>query len=541
MQPILVYIGNLGLFNNFNIFVIPQISLNMVVFSRKGVTMKLKNKLVISFCIMVFLPVILCSLAMGCLYHIQKESIERTYEVEDGAVLIGVYSPIMIFGGITDGIYEDMKVKVEENPAQFADTGYLDELSQELSDKLSCLVVRENGRIIYNSTGLPDADIRKILPEYSDTKENISDVGTYKGGEYQNLIKQLNFRDSEGNYYSVSIVTSLKQILPQIKTFIVEVIMVIILVLMITSLGLTLWIYSSIVRPLNKLKLATNNIKEGNMDFEMPKVSNNEIGDVCRDFEDMRVILKNSSEEKLKSDVEEKELIRNISHDLKTPLTAIKGYVEGLQDGVANTPEKQAKYIQTIANKVNDMDKLIDELTIYSRLDTNRVPYTFVRCNVSDYFGDCCEEIGTELEASQIGLEYNDHLTEPAYMNVDPEQLKRVVNNIISNSVKYMAEGRQGRITIDLYDEGDYIHVIFSDNGIGIAAKDIEHVFERFYRTDESRNSKHGGSGIGLAIVKKIVEDHKGKIWAESVEGEGTTMHLNLIKAKDENNNAQEA
>lgn len=541
MQPILVYIGNLGLFNNFNIFVIPQISLNMVVFSRKGVTMKLKNKLVISFCIMVFLPVILCSLAMGCLYHIQKESIERTYEVEDGAVLIGVYSPIMIFGGITDGIYEDMKVKVEENPAQFADTGYLDELSQELSAKLSCLVVRVNGRIIYNSTSLPDADIRKILPEYSDTKENISDVGTYKGGEYQNLIKQLNFRDSEGNYYSVSIVTSLKQILPQIKAFIVEVIMVIIFVLMITSLGLTLWIYSSIVRPLNKLKLATNNIKEGNMDFEMPKVSNNEIGDVCRDFEDMRVILKNSSEEKLKSDVEEKELIRNISHDLKTPLTAIKGYVEGLQDGVANTPEKQAKYIQTIANKVNDMDKLIDELTIYSRLDTNRVPYTFVRCNVSDYFGDCCEEIGTELEASQIGLEYNDHLTEPAYMNVDPEQLKRVVNNIISNSVKYMAEGRQGRITIDLYDEGDYIHVIFSDNGIGIAAKDIEHVFERFYRTDESRNSKHGGSGIGLAIVKKIVEDHKGKIWAESVEGEGTTMHLNLIKAKAENNNAQEA
>ena len=541
MQPILVYIGNLGLFNNFNIFVIPQISLNMVVFSRKGVTMKLKNKLVISFCIMVFLPVILCSLAMGCLYHIQKESIERTYEVEDGAVLIGVYSPIMIFGGITDGIYEDMKVKVEENPAQFADTGYLDELSQELSDKLSCLVVRVNGRIIYNSTSLPNADIRKILPEYSDTKENISDVGTYKGGEYQNLIKQLNFRDSEGNYYSVSIVTSLKQILPQIKAFIVEVIMVIIFVLMITSLGLTLWIYSSIVRPLNKLKLATNNIKEGNMDFEMPKVSNNEIGDVCRDFEDMRVILKNSSEEKLKSDVEEKELIRNISHDLKTPLTAIKGYVEGLQDGVANTPEKQAKYIQTIANKVNDMDKLIDELTIYSRLDTNRVPYTFVRCNVSDYFGDCCEEIGTELEASQIGLEYNDHLTEPAYMNVDPEQLKRVVNNIISNSVKYMAEGRQGRITIDLYDEGDYIHVIFSDNGIGIAAKDIEHVFERFYRTDESRNSKHGGSGIGLAIVKKIVEDHKGKIWAESVEGEGTTMHLNLIKAKAENNNAQEA
>lgn len=177
----------------------------------------------------------------------------------------------------------------------------------------------------------------------------------------------------------------MKQILPQVKTFIMQVIFVIIMVLIITSLGLTLWIYSSIVKPLNKLKLATDNIKEGNMDFEMPKVSNNEIGDVCRDFEEMRVVLKQSAEDKIKSDAEEKELIRNISHDLKTPLTAIKGYVEGLRDGIANTPEKQAKYIQTIANKVNDMDKLIDELTIYSRLDTNRVPYTFVRCNVSDY------------------------------------------------------------------------------------------------------------------------------------------------------------
>ena len=498
--------------------------------------MKLKNKLYISFCIMVILPVLLSGLAMGCLYCIHKESIVKTYDVDGGAAMVGVYSPIVILGKITDGIYEDMKNEVETEPDKFENYEYLNELSKELASKMSCIVVRKNGNIIFNSTNSSDSELIKILPDYSDTEENISDVGTYKGGEYQNLIKQLNFRDSSGNCFSVSIVTSLKQVLPQIKTFIIEVIFVIIIVLVITSLGLTLWIYSSIVKPLNKLKLATNNIKEGNMDFEMPKVSDNEIGEVCQDFEEMRVVLKQSAEDKIKSDAEEKELIRNISHDLKTPLTAIKGYVEGLQDGIANTPEKQAKYIQTIANKVNDMDKLIDELTIYSRLDTNRVPYTFVRCNVSDYFGDCCDEISTELEASQIELEYNDHITEPAYMNVDPEQLKRVVNNIISNSVKYMAEGRQGKIKIDLYDEGDYIHAVFSDNGIGIAAKDVERIFERFYRTDESRNSKHGGSGIGLAIVKKIVEDHKGKIWAESVEGEGTTMHLNLLKAKDEEN-----
>ena len=126
--------------------------------------------------------------------------------------------------------------------------------------------------------------------------------------------------------------------------------------------------------------------------------------------------------------------------------------------------------------------------------------------------------------------------TKPALIiAADPEQLKRVINNIISNSVKYMAEGRKGKIDIDLYDESDYVHIIIADNGKGIAGKDVSHIFERFYRTDESRNSKQGGSGIGLAIVKKIVEDHKGKIWAESVEGEGTTMHLNLLKYNVQN------
>ena len=202
-------------------------------------------------------------------------------------------------------------------------------------------------------------------------------------------------------------------------------------------------------------------------------------------------------------------------------------------DGVADTPEKQQRYLQTIANKVNDMDKLIDELTIYSKLDTNRVPYSFSRINLKDYFDDCCEEIRVDLEAQDIDLVYQCHNVDEVYIYADVEQLKRVINNIISNSVKYMKEGRKGRIVINLYDEGDYAHIIMTDNGMGIGTSDLPHIFDRFYRTDESRNSKQGGSGIGLAIVRKIIEDHKGKIWAESVEGEGTTMHICLRKDID--------
>ena len=317
------------------------------------------------------------------------------------------------------------------------------------------------------------------------------------------------------------------------RRMIIEIVLIVLALLVITSCLLSVWIYRSVIRPLKQLKLAVSNIKEGNYDFEMPKVASDEIGELCTEFEEMRVILKSSVDEKLKSEEQERELIRNISHDLKTPLTAIKGYIEGLRDGVANTPEKQEKYIRTIANKVNDMDRLINELIICSRLDADRVPYTFVKVNAGAYFDDCCDELSDELSAENIELKYKNHLKDDVYINADPEQLKRVVNNIISNSVKYMNPDRQGRINIDIYDEGSYLHVKFNDNGKGIADKDISRIFERFYRTDDSRNSKQGGSGIGLAIVKKIVNDHKGKIYAESVLGEGTTMHMDLPVVND--------
>lgn len=189
--------------------------------------------------------------------------------------------------------------------------------------------------------------------------------------------------------------------------------------------------------------------------------------------------------------------------------------------------------LRTIANKVNDMDKLIDELTIYSKLDTNRVPYSFAKIPIKGYFDDCCEEIKIDLEAQGIDLDYRCYAGDDVFVVADAEQLKRVINNIVSNSVKYRDESRKEKITIAVYDEGDYVHILLADNGKGIGARELPRIFERFYRTDSSRNSRQGGSGIGLAIVKKIIEDHKGKIWAESVEGEGTAMHINLLKYKD--------
>ena len=177
------------------------------------------------------------------------------------------------------------------------------------------------------------------------------------------------------------------------------------------------------------------------------------------------------------------------------------------------------------------MNNLINELTLYSSIDNNRIPYNFTKINVGEYFGDCIDEIGADLESKNIKLNYSNLITPDTLIVADAEQIKRVVNNIVNNSVKYLGrDDGTGQIDIRILDEIDSVRVEIEDNGQGIAQKDIPNIFDRFYRTDSSRNSKQGGSGIGLSIVKKIIEDHGGYIWATSHENEGTCMHFVLRK-----------
>jgi signal transduction histidine kinase len=270
-----------------------------------------------------------------------------------------------------------------------------------------------------------------------------------------------------------------------------------IIILLLTSIMMTNWIKKTIMKPVDDLNIAMQHIKEGNFDYVLPidLDEKGEIGELYRSYDDMRLRLKESAEEKIEREHQNKELISNISHDLKTPITAIKGYSQGLIEGIADSPEKREKYIRTIFNKANDMDNLINELTLYSSIDNNRIPYNFQKINVATYFGDCIEEIGMDLDSKNIKLNYSNLTTPDTIIVADAEQIKRVINNIVSNSVKYLGrEDGTGVIDIRLLDELDSIRVEIEDNGIGIAQKDIQNIFDRFYRTDLSRNTKKGGS-----------------------------------------------
>ena len=335
--------------------------------------------------------------------------------------------------------------------------------------------------------------------------------------------------DSSQMVYDISLPQSSSS---QVKLMAKDMILTATIILVFTALSVGLWIYRSIAVPLVKLKKATKNIKEGNLDFVLEVEGNDEFSQLCQDFEEMRKRLKESTEEKILMDKENKELISNISHDLKTPITAVKGYVEGIMDGVADTPEKMDRYVRTIYNKTNEMDHLINELTFYSKIDTNRIPYTFSKLNVEDYFSDCAEELGLEMETRGIELVYANYVEKGVQVIADGEQIRRVIHNIVSNAIKYMEKPR-GIIQLRVKDVGDFIQVEIEDNGKGLAAKDLPYIFDRFYRTDVSRNSSKGGSGIGLSIVKKIMEDHGGKVWATSRLGIGTIMYFVLRKYQE--------
>ena len=446
--------------------------------------------------------------------------------------------------------------KAEQNPDRLYDVEFLGTLSTEIHDPNVYLVVRRDAGLYYASNETMAVDDLEMLPAWKEeeAKQLLDSTGAddssggsgiaaddlqagvtgslqqnqvIQAGRRSLMVRQLDFYFPDGAKGSLFVVMRIMGLIS--GKFLSGLFVSMLTILVFTAFLLTRWLERSIFTPISAINIAMNNIRDGNFTYTLSTGEEGEIGDLYRNYEDMRLRLKESADEKLEHEKQNRELISNISHDLKTPITSIKGYVEGLIDGVANTPEKQEKYIRTIYNKANDMDHLIDELTLYSRFESDRIPYNFHRLNVGDYFGDCVEEIGMDMESRGIELNYTNLVSPQTKIIADPEQMKRVINNIVGNSVKYM-DKEKGRIDIRILDEQDSIRIEIEDNGKGIGPRDLPNIFDRFYRTDSSRNSAQGGSGIGLSIVRKIIEDHGGYIWATSREGEGTCMHLVIRK-----------
>jgi len=490
--------------------------------------MRLSTKLKISFGFLIILPVALFGTVLFSITKIQLHRIQEKYGIQNISY-DALMNHVLLSNEMCRQEYEEIRQTAEDNPSKLRDLNYLNAINNRISKRNAYIVVIEDNDIMYQGKEISDELRAKLI----ESQNHNSEIKSAYLRDFNVLASRVSYMIDSHTYGTVYFVISFAEILPQIKKLLFDTMISVIIILILTSGAFTMWIYRSTVRPINKLRLATNNIKNGNLDFDMDVEGNNEFAELCKDFDNMRKRLKYNAEENVRRDSESKELISNISHDLKTPITAIKGYVEGIMDGVADTDEKMDRYIRTIYTKACDMDNLINELTFYAKVDSDKINYNFIKLNLTEYFNDCIDEIGVDLESRNIELKYINELDKETAIVADPEQFKRVINNIINNSMKYM-EINNGVVEVHLYNEGDDVHIDISDNGKGISEKDIGHIFDRFYRSDTSRNSRTGGSGIGLSIVKKIIIDHGGSITAESIPYEKTTIKIILDRYKED-------
>ena len=491
--------------------------------------MKLKHRLFAAFLIIILLPCSMIGTIGSVILAQQVKSMEETYRVETDGWEV-VTEPIQILNRMTRASFNELSTMAARYPDRFQEQSRMASFNTVLRESFSYLLVEKEETMIYVGNTSHYNSIRNQIPDVGGF-EVAYDGGVYVGGEVPFLVKQQNFTFGDGGTGSFYIITDVNSMVLRLKSAANIVIFGSVLTIVFTASILVAWLYQGILMPLNALKKATRQLQEGNLDYSLQdNVSDDEIGQLCADFEEMRLHLKNEIEVRIQYEQELKELISNISHDIKTPLTAIKGYAEGLLDGVADTPERREKYLKTIFAKASDMTTLVDELSFYTKIDTNNIPYHFEKVLVNDYFRDCVEDNKPELELVNVTLEFNSNAQETTQVLGDREQLHRVMNNLIGNAVKYRGDKEQGRIVVTLWEEEQVVRIDVEDNGQGIQENALPYIFERFYRADASRNSKQGGSGLGLAIAKKIIEEHGGSIRAESTPGVGTKIIYTLKK-----------
>ena len=291
----------------------------------------------------------------------------------------------------------------------------------------------------------------------------------------------------------------------------------------------------NILKPLEHLQKGVEEVADCNYGYTIDEEVPTSISPLFRSFNKMSHQLREGQIIKAKYEQNRNELIAGISHDLKTPISSILGYVEGINEGVANSQEKMQTYMDIIYNNAKYTNQLIDDLFLFSKLDINQMDYHFDPVGLCDYFEDIFVEKKIDLEEQGHKVNYSIALKEDRLMAIYAKMIYRVVINLIGNAVTYN-DKEQLQLTLKLEevaDRDDMVQVSISDNGPGIEQSQIDHIFDVFYRVDASRNKDIGGSGLGLSISRQLVEAHGGTIWAESVLGEGTTFRFTLVDQKE--------
>ena len=478
----------------------------------------IKNRLVISNILMIIVPVVITSflgiICAGILWFVVTSGTglgfndsEDFYKASRGISMI-----------IEKSLKEDKHANLVEDLARIS--GILDKNAMALS-------VDSSGQTLYQYGRATEVD--GILME---AEAILGGKGFVSNGTRELYVQQV---ENNGAVYRIAIFASPSEL--SYRTLkIVLVILAFILIfailisILITNRFLTKFVFQKIEHPLDILSDGVRQISDGNLEHRIVYECQDEFAPICADFNEMAARLKASVELTKQHEQSRKELLAGISHDLRSPLTSIRAYVEGLLDGIAKTPENQKGYLEIIKNKAEDIDRMLSKIFLFSKMELGEYPDNPELLRLDDEVRQFIRALGTEYEEKGLILSANDLV--PATVSADPDQLRRVLTNIMENSAKYKIKDT-GTLTISLREDNGGYRLSLCDDGPGVPKEALSHLFEVFYRSDPSRQNPHRGSGLGLAIAANAILRMKGTIEAKTGKNGGLEIVIWLPKAEE--------
>lgn len=386
------------------------------------------------------------------------------------------------------------------------------------------LSIYHNSKLIYPlETGIKSNLLDLALSEEDNNIYIIGNTAVYlkTAGQYRLVLTGFDIKSYNPNFYL--------HYRNSLFAFVVIVLAIIIIIIIVTNGLLTRATFKCIIEPLDILSYGVHQIRDGNLDYQIEYNVKDEFLSICDDFNEMAKRLSNFVQEKQKDETSRKELIAGISHDLRTPLTSIKAYVEGIENGLATEPLIQKKYLAIIKNKTNDLEHIVNQLFLFSKLDVGEFPFYMQLLDIGKELSSFIADIAEEYQKKGLKIKFNQNV-EQAYIQADMVQLRSAITNILENSVKYKNKA-EGEMKINLYIEDQYVMIRLEDNGPGVSNEALQKLFDVFYRADGSRSNPSNGSGLGLAITQKILERLGGCITAENINQGGLAMILKIPMA----------
>lgn len=490
--------------------------------------MTIKQKVRISNVLMVIIPILLTALVINICLHTALNSywytFQSMYNDENG-----IQFAQSIIYTYQQELWENNWEQSETMTDEINQSAKMTHMEHKLSNLGYSFMVTQNERLIYSNMTEEDMQVA-----HSVAGDGIDSAKTLTASRHEVSVIKNTFYYGEWAFSITAVHREQPETADGVVHYFENIIFryilgfVILFVVLSFSVNaiMSWWISKSILCPLDILRKGTREIREGNLDKVLNYRKKDEFGAVCGDFENMRAYLKESVEQRLRDEKRRKDLLTGISHDLRTPLTSISGYVDGLWEGIADTKEKQNRYLQAIRLRTDSMVSLVDSLSEYCRLDSSRFRYRLEKMDMKDFLNQYLESC--EYDAKQNNVIFELICEEKLYLvKIDKKELKRVFDNLFTNTIKYRnIDSSHVRILLNQNKHGTSVKVVFSDNGPGVPEESLGLLFDSFYRVDDARNKSEKGSGIGLAVAREIILGHGGSIWAENQEGLAIIMEL---------------